>query len=265
MRQLPYNGYVSGAGLASLHARAAGASAMSTNWRTRVAFTHDLVATAVAWLGAFWLRFNFDIPPDFLNYALRTLPWVVALHAPIFIGMSLYRSLWRFASIRDLRRIVLAAVLGAIITAAVANMLTLPPLRSVQVIAPVLLIMIMGATRLAYRAWKERRFHLPPGVELSPVLVLGGGEPAANLIKDLERSRQWRVVGLLTPEGGNVGRELHGVRLLGGIDKVARHAQALSVAHAIVAMPDAAHGERRKAVETAHAAGLSVQIGRAHV
>jgi FlaA1/EpsC-like NDP-sugar epimerase len=231
---------------------------MNRSWRTWLAFLHDLAATALAWMGAFWLRFNFDIPPDFMNFALRTLPWVVALHAPIFIGLSLYRSMWRFASIRDLRRIVTAAVLGAVIIAAVATMLALPPLRSVQVLAPVLLVVIMGATRLAYRAWKERRFNLPPGVELTPVLVLGGGEAAANLIKDLARSRQWQVVGVLTPGGQNAGRELHGARVLGDIGKVARHAQALSVAHAIVAMPDAAHGARRKAVDMARSAGLSV-------
>ena len=73
----------------------------------------------------------------------------VAVHAPIFIGLSMYRSLWRFASIRDLRRIVMAAVTGAVIIAAVATMLTLPPLRSVQVLAPVLLIVIMGLVVLA--------------------------------------------------------------------------------------------------------------------
>ena len=231
---------------------------MSRSWRTWLAFTHDLAAVALAWLAAFWLRFNFEIPGDFLSLALRTLPWVVAVHAPIFIGLSMYRSLWRFASIRDLRRIVMAAVTGAVIIAAVATMLALPPLRSVQVLAPVLLIVIMGASRLAYRAWKERRFQLPPGVEQSPVLVLGGGEPAANLIKELERSLQWRVVGVLTRDGRDAGRELHGVRVLGVVDEVARHAQALSVGHAIVAMPDSTHGVRKSAVDAARSAGLSV-------
>lgn len=231
---------------------------MSRSWRTWLAFIHDLAAVAAAWLGAFWLRFNFDIPEDFLGFAWRTLPWVVALHAPIFIALGLYRSLWRFASIRDLRRIVMAATIGAVMVAAAATMLAYPPLRSVQVVIPVLLVMIMGASRLAYRAWKERRFRLPPGVEQSPVLVLGGGEPAANLIKELERSVQWRVVGVLTGENRDIGRELHGVRVLGLVKDVRGHAQSQGVLHAIVAMPDAAHGARKKAVDAARAAGLSV-------
>ena len=51
---------------------------------------------------------------------------------------------------------------------------------------------------------------------------------------------------------------MHGVRVLGVVDEVARHAQALSVGHAIVAMPDSTHGVRKSAVDAARSAGLSV-------
>ena len=35
---------------------------MKFDWRVVFAFTHDLVACGAAWLIAFWLRFNLDIP-----------------------------------------------------------------------------------------------------------------------------------------------------------------------------------------------------------
>ena len=38
----------------------------------------------------------------------RTLAWILPLQAVIFMALGLYRGLWRFASIADLQRIVLA-------------------------------------------------------------------------------------------------------------------------------------------------------------
>ena len=38
-----------------------------------------------------------------------TLAWIVPLQAFIFLALGLYRGLWRFASLVDLQRIVLAA------------------------------------------------------------------------------------------------------------------------------------------------------------
>lgn len=228
------------------------------SWRTGLAFFHDLCACVAAWLLAFWLRFNFDVPADFFAHALNTLPLFVGVHAPLFIGFSLYRSLWRFASITDLRRIAMAVAAGAVIVPAAMTVLVMPPLRSVLVIAPLLLILIMAVSRVLYRAWKERRFQLPSGVELSPVLVLGAGNSAARLVQDLARSERWRVVGLLSGNGAALGREVYGARVLGAIDDIKRVAQAHNVTHAIVAMPDAAHEVRRRAVERAREAGLSV-------
>ena len=231
---------------------------MKISWRTGLAFFHDLSACVVAWLVAFWVRFNFDVPPEFFTHAVNTLPLFVGVHAPLFIGFSLYRSLWRFASITDLRRMATAVLCGAVIVPAAMTVLVMPPLRSVLVIAPVLLLLMMAASRVLYRAWKERRFQLPPDVEQTPVLVLGAGDSAARLVQDLARSTQWRVVGLLSNNGDARGREIHGVRVLGSFDDLESAARARNVTHAIVAMPDAAHGERRRAVERARDAGLKV-------
>jgi FlaA1/EpsC-like NDP-sugar epimerase len=43
------------------------------------------------------------------------LAWIVPLQGAIFLAFGLYRGLWRFASIVDLQRILLAAGLGALL------------------------------------------------------------------------------------------------------------------------------------------------------
>ena len=212
----------------------------------------------VAWLLAFGLRFNLELPEFYSEQALQSLALVVPLYAALFLVSGLYRGIWRFASLPDLQRIILAVSTGALGVAAALFMLQLAVPRSVLVMSPVLLVMIMGGSRLAYRGWKERRLGalIPAGRE--PVLVLGGTEAAANLIKELARSPQWRVVGVFDDDRTHHRRQIHGATVYGAISDVPAFQRRLNARHAIIAMPESNHGERRRAVEIARTAGLQV-------
>ncbi|HAN57250.1 MAG TPA: polysaccharide biosynthesis protein, partial [Betaproteobacteria bacterium] len=70
---------------------------------------------------------------------------------------GLYRGLWRFASLPDLKRILLSVGLAALIVPLllflVLRLVNVP--RSVPILHPLFLIMIMGGARFAYRSWKD--------------------------------------------------------------------------------------------------------------
>ena len=235
---------------------------MATNFnpRTLVAVLHDGLAAAGAWLLAYWLRFNLDLPREFLDYALVHLGWVVPLQAVAFWRFGLYRGIWRFASLNDLKRIVLAVGVATLLITLVLVM-TRPAAvvpRSVLVLDPLLLVVLMGGNRLAYRAWKEHRMSLALLTNRQPLLVLGAGNAAEGLIRELGKSREWRVVGLLDDAPRKQGRDIHGVPVLGPLEDVAAAARRLEVNHAVVAMPGASHASRRRAAELCAAAGLTV-------
>jgi FlaA1/EpsC-like NDP-sugar epimerase len=221
---------------------------------------HDIAAAVIAWFSAYLLRFNFAIPEEFISSMLQSLSWVVSLQAFIFIVFGLYRGVWRFASVSDLKRIFLAiASASALITAALFMLQTdivIP--RSVIILDPLLLILMMGGSRFVYRAWKEHQLY---GITLrqgNPVIVLGAGEAAVALVKDLARSPQWQVVGLLDDDSSMLGREVFGVKVKGKINDLASVSKRLNVVHVIVAMPSAHHQKRRQAIELANQLGLEV-------
>jgi len=233
---------------------------VSFNSRAMLALLHDVAVSAVAWGAAFLLRFNFFVPATYAGTILHTLIWVVPLQTLIFSRLGLYRGLWRFASTPDLKRIILAAVLSALSVSALLLMMRLPQVvpRSVLVLDPVLLVLMMGGSRFAYRAWKEHQLYGIAQHEGLPVLVLGAGEAAVSLLKELAHSKQWRVVGLLDDSRDLHGRQIFGTPVLGDLDTLSALAKRMGVAHAIVAMPSAANQARRRAVETASNAGLTV-------
>ncbi|HVL34651.1 MAG TPA: nucleoside-diphosphate sugar epimerase/dehydratase [Burkholderiales bacterium] len=235
---------------------------MTRNWRSAAAFAHDLAAVALAWLAAFWLRFNLEVPPpEFRQVMFDRLPWVIAAYGATFLGLGLYRGIWRFASLPDLKRIVLAAGLGGLAAPALlalAERAAQVP-RTAYLLTPLLVVAAMGGSRFVYRAWKEGHFRAvlrKPGA--APVLVLGAGAAAALLLKDLAAHPAWRVVGLLDDDPRKHGAELLGEKVLGPIGRVREIAESLGVTQTIIAMPGASHAARKRALDLCTRSGLEV-------
>jgi FlaA1/EpsC-like NDP-sugar epimerase len=231
------------------------------NLRALLAFGHDVLAAGLAWALAHWLRFNLDIPSYYADIMWDRLPWVIGVYAALFWIFGLYRGLWRFASLPDLQRILLAVGIAALAVPAffVLMRLDVSVPRSAYLVTPLLLIGAMSGSRLAYRAWKEGRLlGVVRHPEANPVLVLGAGVAGASLLKDLANSGQWRPVGLLDDDARMHGGEIERVKIFGGVDRVGEFAQRLGVTQAIIAMPGASHGARKRAVDLCVAASLSV-------
>src|SRR5438552_6261099 len=231
---------------------------VSTNWRAWLAFGHDVVAAALAWIGLYWLRFNLELHEPQISDVWNTLAWVLPLQAGIFLAFGLYRGLWRFASLPDLQRIVLAVALGAVAIPVVLVMLRLTSIvpRSVLILYPPVLILLMAGSRFTYRIWKEHRLYSPLAALGEPVLILGAGEAGARLTKELVHSRQWRIVGLLDDDPAKQGRLLRNISVLGPIGELPMWTKRFGVHTVILALPSAAHAVRRRVAELCAAAGV---------
>ncbi len=227
-----------------------------TNIRILMAILHDLIAVVLAWVFAYLLRFNFTLPEEYLALMLNSLQFVLPLQVMVFWRFGLYRGVWRFASIPDLKRILAAVGVAALAVATLISMLHLQVPRSVLVLDPLLLVLIMGGSRFAYRAWKEHRLYGLMQTQGKPVLILGAGEAAAMLVKEFVRSPDWQVVGMLDDQVELHQRQIHGVRVLGPFDDLSEWSARSGAAHAIIAMPSASHQERRRVLDLCAAAGI---------
>ena len=219
--------------------------------RSVIAFIHDLVAVAASWMFAFLLYANFriaDVPFTLLG---NILTWILPVQAVFFLWFGLYRGLWRYASLPDLKRITVTVLLSAALVTCVfwrlALLGTVP--YSVNILAPILLLLIMGGSRLIYRAWKERRLYSLKNYEGKLVLILGAGNTALNLVKDLASNQDWHVVGMLDDDPRKLDTRLHGVRVLGTIDDLPYWVHKLNVGHVIIAMPSLSHRAHRHILE----------------
>lgn len=231
-------------------------------WLSLIAFGFDLCAVAAAWLAAYLLRFNGEVSDYFWHGALTSLLWVLPVYGVAFRWFGLYLGIWVFASMPDLFRIAKAVAAAAAVVMIIAHIAQPDPVipRSVLLLSPVLLAMIMGGARALYRGIKEYRLYGGLVAKGKPVIVLGAGRAATHLIRELARSSEWRLIGLLDDDPTKAGRQLQGHKVLGELDSLAHWARVLKVEHAIIAMPSASPDERRRAALICVQAGVKAMV-----
>ena len=172
-----------------------------------------IIAIAVANYLAFWLRFDGEIPRREFSLYLQTLPWLVAIRCLTFIPFQLYEGLWRYTSLHDLRRIVFGVGLSSVLFYSqvhwVMGALEYP--RSVFIMDAMLLIFLMGGTRLSYRTYHELTRAKPQ----KRVLIYGAGDAGEMIVRDMKRYNAYQPIGFIDDDIAKVGQRIHGVPVLG--------------------------------------------------
>ncbi|TCK18111.1 FlaA1/EpsC-like NDP-sugar epimerase [Thiogranum longum] len=215
-----------------------------------LAITHDLAMIPVAWIGAYWLRFNLgSIPETYLSAAFTSLIVVVLVQGIAFRYFGLYRGVWRFASIPDLIRISKAVLVGMAFSAIVIFLMTrmegVP--RSVFPLYGLLLTTLLGSSRLLVRWSKDHHIYRKDGQR---VLIVGAGKAGEMLVRDLLRSRDelYYVVGFVDDSIRKHGQEIHGVRVLGACDEITDFTERLNIDLIVLALPSATSAQMRRLV-----------------
>ena len=234
---------------------------MNLKVRSVLVFLFDLLAVVIAWVGGMWIRFNFEWPAHYGNKLVLGLGVLLVVHAIACRWAGLYRGMWIFASLPDLKRVLRAvAVSGLALVALLALDRTPGPVipRSMLVLYPLLLLIVMGGGRAAWRMWKEHRTYGDLRAAGKPVVVVGAGSGGAMLVRELERSADWRVVALVDDNPAKWGLELHGHPVAGGIELLPQVLQDYKAQHVILAMPSAAADALKRAADLAVRAGAHV-------
>ena len=242
-------------------------TSFSINERAVLAFAHDAVMVVLSWAATVLLFSNAASPSAVTPVDIAVLGnlWpLLAVAVPVQAAVStvfgMYQGLWRYSSLPDVQRIVASVLAGSTAVALTLWVGSWSGELSLAhfLIQALLLVVLMAGSRIGYRSWAEWRVYSKAGEQGTPVLVLGAGDGAVGLIKELSRSTEWRVVGLMDDDPNKRHRLLQGARVLGAIDELPRVARTLKVKHAIIAMPSVTYPVRRRIVEICNKARVSV-------
>lgn len=218
---------------------------------------HDLAMVALAWWLAKILRYLLVHTGDPTFPALE-FPIVLAVQAGVFAWTGLYKGLWRFASLPDLWNIIRAVVVGTVFIGLLLflyNRLASVP-RSVFVLYPILLSLLLGVPRLTYRFWKDSRLDLFSTQTSQRVIIIGADRAGETLARDLRRDSRYRLVGFVDDNPSLRGTRVHGIPVLGRLEQLPRLAGEVAAQMLLIALPAASTAEMRHVVQLCQATGL---------
>lgn len=236
--------------------------------RNVIAAAHDTAMAGLSFVLALYLRLGAEDFHQTRPYLLHGALIFTALSLSVFIGMRLYRGLWRYASLPDLvalTRAVSMAVAGFTLLMFILTRLEGVP-RSLPFILWLLLLFLLGAPRFLYRALKDRtlafRFRDDASKRI-PVLLAGATGSAELFIRECARNPDspYRVTGLIDERLNRQQCELLGVRIFGGLSALPEAVRRLALRglkpqRLILADENADGAYTRKLLEAAQSLGM---------
>ena len=176
----------------------------------------QLVLVGLANYGAFWIRFDGQIPAKSFTVWLQMLPWLVVIRGLLFFPFRLHEGLWRYAGIWDLGHIIAGVATSTLVFFGLVHGyfgLTSYP-RSIFIIDAMLLIFLLGGIRLGRRMY--RKWYSSPQRE-KKVLVYGAGDAGEMIVRDMQYNDFYdhEPIGFIDDDPTKVGLFIHGVPVLG--------------------------------------------------
>jgi len=220
----------------------------------------DACIVVVVYTALFLLRFELDVPTHYWRRFGTFLLIAVIVHIVANRLWGAYGQMWRHASIREARALLLAGATSALVLLATFVWREDRVPISVVVVGPLVATIFMGAARFQYRLFAFRRSSSrPSGLH---VAVVGAGSAGAAVIREMQSNDRIGMtpVVLVDDDPRIRGRSLHGVTVDGAIDDLGRVISDYDVHQVLVAMGSAPATVTTKVAEEAAAAGVPVKI-----
>lgn len=231
----------------------------------------DIICTGIAFISAVYLRFDMTLPEPYLATTIGQLPAFIGIVVLCAIAFRLYMRMWKYAGSSELLAVgatVLVSMLGCYGFSTFVTKTMVP--RSMYIIAGMVLLILMGGTRLSLRVYsyltsKPRfmaMFKKYEPLNLKKVLVVGAGDAGAVIVKEIERyhSGNRTVIGLIDDDNKKQGTQMLGVKVLGDRFAIKESVVKYGVEEIIVAMPSVKGEQLRQILEICKRTQCRLQI-----
>lgn len=211
----------------------------------------DIIFINLSSFLALWLRFNMKISDIELWYVdsivsaalVNTVGTVL-----IFAVLKLYSSLWRFASIKELVYVIEGCIASILLNIFFYFFTYKPIFRSYFLLYGASLFLLTCVSRFSYRLVRLLYRSNIHGRHVRNTMIIGAGEACNVVMKELELSTELdaRICCVIDDDVKKQGTYIHGVKVVGGRDKILEYAERYAINEIIVAIPSASKVEQRK-------------------
>ncbi|MBW2646313.1 MAG: polysaccharide biosynthesis protein [Deltaproteobacteria bacterium] len=216
----------------------------------------EVVLLALAYFLAYILRFDAKLGASEFLVIKQTIVPVVLCKLVVFYFFNLYRGMWRYTGIVDLLNVIKAVVVSSAIIITVILMLSRFQgfSRSVFVIDAVFSLMLISGIRLVIRLLLSTTTTFKKSINGNghkKLIIIGAGDAGEKVVREIYDNprMQYRVVGFVDDDKNKVGKQIHGIKVLGRVSALKEIVKSESVDEILIAAPSAMGEDMRRIVE----------------
>jgi len=228
-------------------------------------FVFDLALGCLSLYFAYWLRYEGSLPPETLENYFGLIGFVLVSRTIAYFYFGFYTRFWKYSTLEDLIQIIKAVATGTFLllfTSFLYNRSFLIP-RSVIIIDMLLLIMMLGGSRLGWRLFREQLTNQNKMDESHrlPVLILGAGDTGAHLLRYIQRfAQQYKVIGFLDDDPKKLNNSLSGVKVLGDRQSIPDLTNGLDIKEVLIATNTISNESLGEIIDICSQSGVKYKI-----
>jgi len=227
-------------------------------------FLSDIILFYLSLLFALLFHFDLNLNIRYNPLIFPVLPFFVVVKIGSFFLFRIYKITWRYVGLYDFLSIFIAAVVATfVLMLGVILPLDLPLSgfsKRVVLADGIITLFLISGLRISKRIYREvlreRRLKNRGGKR---TLIVGAGNAGEMILRDMMKQGfdHFLPVGFLDDDQMKAGTYIHGIKVLGGTDELARVVPAHDVQGVLLAIPTLNHQKLRDLYNAAKKAGVS--------
>lgn len=217
----------------------------------------DAATCAVSVWAAFYLRLG-EISGYTNGLRIATAAAIV-LALPIFFAVGLYRTIIRFSDGITLLRVTQGCFVFGVLYSSIFAVMGIPGVpRTVGLIEPILLLLVVGLSRSTAAYWFGQARRARPSGDTANVVIYGAGAAGQQLSRAISHSVAIRVVAFLDDSPNLQGRKLGSISVYppSALDElIFSH----NVTEVLLAFPSVSRGRRNAIIKSLYGHDVRVR------
>ncbi len=212
------------------------------------------------------MRFDVNISsiePQYIQHFKDTWLLYSIITLVIFWCFRMYHSLWQYASISELYKIVEACVTAEIAYLALTAILGRMMPRSCYFTAAVFMTVAMCTSRFMYRIIRTLIHHYRHISDQINIMLIGAGEASSVLMREIADSRYLdnsKVVAIIDDDPQKIGKFIRGVKVVGNRNNIKEYARYYDIDEIIFAIPSASNKTKREILSICKETSCNLKI-----
>ncbi len=238
-------------------------AAMLLRLRRPLVVLAHITAFAASLMFAFLLANNMAFKREwFVEQYPVFLFFFVTIKFIVFAFFKQYRGWWRYVGISDLTSIMRSSLISTLIISSLwYSLLQIDSLRrgfpvlatlpqGVVIADMVATIVLLAGMRMVVRLYYEEFRTVETG-RLKRFLIIGAGNAGEALLREIHRMTvaQYEVIGFVDDDRIKQGINIHGIPVLGTVDKLPEICRGRNIEEIAIAVPSATHKQLRRVIQ----------------